>query len=124
MVISSGVRWTVLLLSLVACDIPGAFGSNGGLAPGDPPELARSVLYSAEIPATLWRASRDSVPASGNFTFLTSHGPGSVSTALYTDAVSLTRVTHNTATLTVSISGPEPRLGVFVGAFTMTQLLV
>ncbi|HJQ21466.1 MAG TPA: hypothetical protein VJ867_14045, partial [Gemmatimonadaceae bacterium] len=114
----------VVALALVACELPRLTGGRGPATPDDPPALAQDVVYSAAIPDTLWRASRDSVPDVGNYTFLTTRSPNGPAVSLYTDDISLTRVSRGTATVAVSISGAEPRIGVFVGSASQTFLPV
>jgi hypothetical protein len=108
-------------LALVGCSAPSDFApARRTQDPVTPPALSTNVVYSADIPDTLWRAARGAVPVAGNYVLVDeAGGPPS----LYTDDMSLTRVTRNVATLTVGISGPNPRNGTFVGAASTLALV-
>jgi len=102
-----------------ACDLPHGVAPSDGVDSPAPASSSSSVAYVAEIPVGLWRAPRDVRATPGNYVYVDS---AALTTRLYTDDMSLTRVTRNMGTVTVSVSGADPRIGVFVGAQGMRNL--
>ena len=119
--VASRVAFGAALLSGGACAMPSSVAPTGD---DDTTVLANAtstVTYSSEIPAGLWRASRDVRATPGNFVFVESSSAPSL---IYTEDMSLTRVTRNDGSLTVSVSGADPLSGVFVGARGMRLLVM
>jgi hypothetical protein len=110
---------------VAALQVVSACDGSYGVATGDggdsraPANPTTPVTYAADIPADLWRAPPDARATPGNYVYLDS---AAVSVLLFTDDMSLTRVTRNAGTVTVSVSGADPRIGVFIGAPAMRDL--